>query len=283
MSDVRKHVAELSAGGLEYRDCGSGSPIVFMHGLFTNGTLWRGVVDELQDTNRCIAPDWPLGSHTRPLREDADLRPHALAALVAEFLEQLDLRDVTLVANDTGGAIAQLVAVRHPERLGRLVLTSCDAFDNFLPGMFRPLQYLARVPGLVGLVLQTLRFRRLRRLPMAFGLLTKRPSPHDIIDGWLQPAQRNRAVRKEGERFLRGIDARVTMDASRQLADFRKPVLLAWASEDRVFPPDHARRLAQILPDARIEWIADSYSFIPEDQPTRLGELIGAFTADTKG
>lgn len=283
MSDVRKHVAELSAGALEYRDCGSGSPIVFMHGLFTNGTLWRGVVDELQDTSRCIAPDWPLGSHTRPLRKDADLRPHALAALVAEFLELLDLRDVTLVANDTGGAIAQLVAVRHPERLGRLVLTSCDAFDNFLPGMFRPLQYLARVPGLVGLVLQTLRFRRLRRLPMAFGLLTKRPSPDEIIDGWLQPAQRNRAVRKEGERFLRGIDARVTMDASRQLADFRKPVLLAWASEDRVFPPDHARRLAQILPDARIEWIADSYSFIPEDQPTRLAQLIGAFTADTKG
>lgn len=274
-----EHQVDLSAGTLSYRDIGSGAPVVFLHGLFTNGTLWRGVIEQLADTHRCIAPDWPLGSHPRALRDGADLSPHAVAALVAEFLDRLELQDVTLVANDTGGAIAQLVAVHHPERLGRLALTSCDAFNNFLPPMFRPLQYIARIPGLVGLLLQTLRIRPLRRLPMAYGLLTKRPAPDAVIDGWLRPAWQDRAVRREVERFLRGIDYHLTLDAARELPGFTKPVLLAWASEDRVFPPEHAERLADLLPDARIEWIEESYSFIPEDQPVRLAELIRPFAS----
>lgn len=185
-------------------------------------------------------------------------------------------------ANDTGGAIAQLVAVRHPERLGGLVLTSCDAFDNFLPPMFRPLQYLARVPGPLGVGLQTLRLRPLRRLPMAYGLLTKRPAP-SVLDGWLRPAQQNRAVRRDAERFLRGIDSRFTVQAARDLAGFTKPVVLAWASEDRVFPPDHARRLAATLPAARIDWIEDSYSFVPQDQPARLAQVIQSFPLAAEG
>lgn len=279
---TRLKQVELSAATVDYRDTGTGPPIVFVHGLFTNGTLWRGVVERLQDTNRCLAPDWPLGSHTRPLRAGADVSPLGVAALVAEFLDRLDLHDVTLVANDTGGAIAQLVAVHHPARLGRLVLTPCDTFDNFLPAMFRPLQYLARVPGLAGLLLQSLRLRPLRRLPMAFGWLTKRPPPPGIVDGWLRPAQRDRAIRRDTERFLRRIDARLTIEAAEQLAGFGKPVLLAWASEDRVFPPEHARRLAATLPDARLEWIDDSYSFVPEDQPARLADLIRSFAGSAQ-
>ncbi|MGI8679410.1 MAG: alpha/beta fold hydrolase [Jatrophihabitans sp.] len=273
---------ELRAGPLEYRDRGSGPPVVFVHGLMTNGTLWRHVVDQLHDTHRCLSPDWPLGAHSLVQHRDADLTPQAMASLVAEFMDRLDLRDVTLVANDTGGAIAQLVAINHPDRLGRLVLTPCDAFDNFLPAMFRPLQYLARVPGLVGLILQTLRLRPLRRLPMAFGLLTKRPPPRAVVDGWLRPAQRKRGVRRDAEKFLRAIDSRITIDAARHLPEFEKPVLLAWASEDRVFPPEHARRLAELLPDVRVEWIGDSYSFVPEDQPARLAELIASFAADSQ-
>jgi pimeloyl-ACP methyl ester carboxylesterase len=277
-----RHVA-LTAGTLNYRSSGTGPPVVFLHGLFTNSTLWGGVIERLQDTHHCVAPDLPLGSHTHALGDGADLSPPGLAALVAEFLERLDLRDVTLVANDTGGAIAQLVAVRHPERLSRLVLTPCDAFDNFLPPMFRPLQHLARVPGLVGLMLQTLRLRPLRRLPIAYGLLTKRAVPNAVVDGWLRPAQRHRGVRRDVERCLRGIDARFTLEAAHELASFTKPVMLAWATEDRVFPPDHARRLAAVLPDARIEWIEDSYSFLPQDQPARLADVIRHFANAERG
>jgi pimeloyl-ACP methyl ester carboxylesterase len=192
--------------------------------------------------------DLPLGSHTCPLNDSADLSPYGIADLVAEFLGRLDLHDVVLVGNDTGGAIAQLVAVRHPARLGGLVLTSCDAFDNFLPVMFRPLQYLARVPGLVGLVLQTLRLRPLRRLPMAFGLLAKRPTPSSVVDGWLRPAQQDRAMRRDAERFLRGIDSRFTVEAARGLTGFTKPVVLAWATEDRVFPPNTRDALPPYFP-----------------------------------
>ena len=285
MSDAsaRLRQVELTAGSLSFRDSGHGPPVVFLHGLFTNSTLWRGVVQRLEDTHRCLAPDLPLGSHTHPLKDSADLSPYGIAALVAEFLDRLDLREVLLVAHDTGGAIAQIVAVRHPERLAGLVLTSCDAFDNFLPPMFRPLQYLARVPGLVGVLLQTLRLRPLRRLPMVFGLLAKRPTPSTVVDGWLRPAQENRAVRRDVERFLRGIDARFTVEAARGLTAFAKPVVLAWASEDRVFPPDHARRLAALLPAARIDWIEDSYSFVPEDQPSRLADVIRSFPVAAQG
>lgn len=147
------------------------------------------------------------------------------------------------------------------------MLTSRDAFDNFLPAMFRPLQYLARVPGLLGVVLQGLRVRSLRRLPIAFGLLTKRATPSSVVDGWSRPAQQDRAVRRAAERFLRSIDARCTVEAARGLTAFTKPVVLAWAIEDRVLPPGHARRLAALLPAARIDWIEDSYSIVPEDHP----------------
>jgi pimeloyl-ACP methyl ester carboxylesterase len=280
-SSELRHVA-LAAGTVDYRSNGAGPPVVFLHGLLTNGTLWRGVIERLQDRHHCLAPDLPLGSHTRALGDGADLSPPGIAALVAEFLERLDLWDVTLVGNDTGGAIAQLVAVRHPERLGRLVLTPCDAFENFLPPMFRPLQYLARVPGLLGLMLQTLRLRPLRRLPVAYGLLSKRAVPNAVVDGWLRPAQRHRGERRDVERFLRGIDSRFTVEAAHALASFTKPVMLAWASEDRVMPPDHARRLAAVLPDARIEWIEDSYCFVPQDQPARLADVIRRFATTTE-
>ena len=279
---MSRHV-ELTAGTLSFRDTGTGAPVVFLHGLFTDSTLWRGVIERLQDTHRCLAPDLPLGSHTHPLTDSADLSPYGIAALVAEFLDRLDLHDVLLVGNDTGGAIAQLVAVRHPERLGGLVLTSCDAFDNFLPTMFRPLQYVARVPGLIGVLFQALRLRPLRRLPMAYGLLTKRPTPSSVVDAWLRPVQRDPGVRRDAERFLRNIDPRFTAEAARGLTGFTKPVVLAWASEDRVFPPDHARRLAAVLPAARIDWIDDSYSFVPEDQPSRVADVIRSFPLAAEG
>ena len=266
---------------IRYREVGEGPPIVFVHGLLTNGTLWREVATGLQTSHRCIVPDWPLGAHGKPAGVGADLSPRGVAQLVADFLESLGLDNVTLVANDTGGAIAQLVAINHPERLGRLVLTPCDAFENFLPPMFRPLQHAARVPGLLFLIVQALRLRSLRRLPVAFGRLAKRPIPPEIVDGWLRPAQTNRKIRRDTERFLRAIDPADTLDAATRLASFQRPVLLAWATEDRVFPLDHAQRLAAILPQATVELLNDSYSFIPEDQPERLAELIRSFANAT--
>jgi len=273
---------ELSAGTVRYRDSGEGPPIVFVHGVLVDGTLWRNVTPPLEGRFRCVVPDWPLGSHTLPMKPEADITPRGVARLIGELLEALDLSGATLVANDTGGALTQMLAVERPERIGRIVLTPCDCFDNFFPPLFKPLQYAARVPGALNGLIQPLRIRPLRRLPMAFGRLTKRPVPAEVGDGWLRPFLSSREIRRDTARFLRAIDAKDTLEAAERLSSFDRPVLLAWASEDRVFPLEHARRLAEILPDARIAEIPDSYSFVPEDQPERLAELILEFAGTPK-
>jgi pimeloyl-ACP methyl ester carboxylesterase len=275
---------ELTAGTIRYRDTGQGPPIVFLHGLLVDGTLWRKVVPRLEDRFRCLVPDLPLGSHTVPMRPGADLSPPGLARLIGEFLERLDLRDVTLVANDTAGALTQiLLASGDTERIGRVVLTPCDSFDNFLPPMFRPLQWLARVPGAVNPIVQSLRVPALRRLPLAFGWLTKRRIPNEVTAAWLKPSQTDRGVRRDIAALLKQIDARFTNEAATKLPGFDRPVLLAWAPEDRFFPLEHARRLAGLFPDAHVEEVPDSYTFVSEDQPEPLARLVGSFAARSSG
>jgi pimeloyl-ACP methyl ester carboxylesterase len=267
------HSVDLPQGTVRYRDDGEGRPIVFVHGVLVNGLLWRRVVPRL-DGFRRIVPDWPLGSHDVPLRPGADLSPPGLARLVADFVDALGLDDVVLAGNDTGGAIAQIAAANHPQRLGGLVLTSCDAFENFLPPMFKGLQLAARVPGALTAFLQPLRIRPARRLPLAFGWLRKHPIEDEVSDAYLQPYFDHAGVRRDLRKVLKGISTRHTIDAAAKLSGFDKPALVAWASEDKVFPPEHGRRLGAILADARVEEIADSYSFVPEDQPERLARLI---------
>ncbi|MDX6651042.1 MAG: hypothetical protein QOJ97_2993 [Solirubrobacteraceae bacterium] len=275
--------AAIPQGTIRYRELGSGPPVVLVHGLLNNGLLWRDVAPELSGDFRVIVPNWPLGSHSPPLRDDADLSPPGLARIVAGFLEALDLEDVTLVGNDTGGAISQLVAVHHPERLARLVLTPCDAYDNFLPPMFRPLQLAARVPGAVFVIAQSLRPRPARRLPFAFGWLSKRPLARDVSDAFLAPVLHDRRIRREVAKVLKGISPRHTQEAARRFAEFGKPVLIAWAPEDRFFPMEHAERLSQAFPDARLERIEDSWTYVPTDQPGRTAQLIADFARRPAG
>jgi pimeloyl-ACP methyl ester carboxylesterase len=268
---------QIPQGTIRYREQGTGNPIVLVHGLLNNGLLWREVVDELAQDFRVIAPDWPLGSQELPMNDGTDLTPPGLAAIIAAFLDALDLRDVTLVGNDTGGAICQLVAVNHPERLGRLVLTPCDAYDNFLPPMFRPLQLAARVPGAVWLIGQSLRPRPARRLPFAFGWLSKRPLAPEVSDAFMAPLLHSRRIRREVAAVLKGISPRHTEAAARRFGEFDRPVLLAWAPEDRFFGMQYAERLAEAFPNARLELIEDSYTYVPVDQPGRTAELIATF------
>jgi len=280
--DKELHVREidLSAGGIRYRDAGQGPPILFIHGLLVNGELWRKVAAPLTRGFRCISPDWPMGSHAIPMKPDADLSPRALAGLVNEFLDALELNDVTLVANDTGGAVAQLLLADGCDRVGRVVLTPCDSFDNFLPPVFRPMQYLARVPGGLTAALQPLRLRRLRRLPVAFGWLAKRPVPDEITDGWLKPFFTSRGVRRDTACFVRAIDKRDTLEAAGQLGSFKQPVLLVWSREDRFFPFEHAQRWAEIFPNGRLAEVTDSYAFVSEDQPEVVARLIADFARE---
>jgi pimeloyl-ACP methyl ester carboxylesterase len=266
----------LPQGTIRYRDEGDGPPVVFVHGALVNGRLWEPVVERLAGELRCIAPDLPLGSHMTAMRPDADLTPTGLASLIADLLAALDLQDVTLVGNDTGGALSQLVAARHPERLGRLVLTPCDAYENFLPPLFKPLQLLARAPLVFDAVLQGMRFKPLQRSPLAFGLLMRRPDP-ELMDGWVRAALASRPARRDAMKVLRGISKRQTLAAAERLRGLGKPVLLAWAPEDRAFKLRYAERLAAEIPGARLERIEDSLTFVPVDQPARTAELIAGF------
>jgi pimeloyl-ACP methyl ester carboxylesterase len=275
------HELELSQGKIRYRDAGDGKPLVFVHGLLVDGLLWRKVTPLLDGEFRCIVPDWPLGSHRIALAPSADRSPRGMADLIADFLEALELEDVTLVANDTGGAIAQLLVTKRPERIGRLVLTPCDCYENFFPPAFKPLQWLARVPSALTLAAQPMRSAAVRRSPLGFGLLTKRPIPNEITWGWIEPSLADRDVRRDVIGLLRGVDSRDTLAAAKKLRDFDRPTLIAWAREDIVFKVRFAERLARDIPNSRLELIEDSRSFVSEDQPERLAELIGAFARES--
>jgi len=273
---------DLDAGTIHYRESGSGRTVVFAHGLLVNGTLWRKVTPLLEARFRCIVPDLPLGSHREAMKPDADLTPPGLARILADFMTALDLEDVTLVGNDTGGAISQIVAANHPERLGGLVLTPCDAYENFLPPFFRPLQYAAKVPGLLTALVQPTRFRAMQRGPLAFGLLI---SPEnidpDVLDAWVRPYLDNSDIRRDTIRFLRSISNRYTLEAAEKLRRFDRPTLIAWAPEDRFFKLRYAERLAAEIPNARLVRIENSRTFVSEDQPQRLAEEIASFVGES--
>ena len=248
-----------------------------MHGLFTHGGLWRSVVPPLAKSYRCIVPDWPLRAHRLPMDEDADLTVAGAARTIAEFLGALDLREVTLVGNDTGGALCQFVVADHPERVGRLALTNCDAFENFLPLPVRYLQWGSHLPGFLWLVSKALRVRALHRLPITFGWLTKRPIERQVLDSYLAPVMTDAAIQRDLRKTLRDISPRQTLDVAARLHRFDRPVLIAWATEDKLFARKYADRLRDSFPNARLEEVYDSYTFIPEDQPGQLAGLIETF------
>jgi len=268
---------ELSGGTIEYDDVGSGPTIVLLHGLMMDSSLWDGVVAELSAGHRCVVPTLPLGAHRKAMRPAADLSLPGVARLIEEFLERLDLKDVTLVGNDTGGALVQLML--HSQRIGRIVLVSCEAFDNLPPGLtWKTLALVGKLsPGMLGLFLQQLRLRPMRRLPITFGWLTKRGDA--ATTRWLQPVLRDAAIRRDVVRVLRAAfaDKHLLLKASEDLPTFDRPALVVWAAHDRVMPREHGRRLADLLPQGKLIEVDDTYTLIPLDQPTRLAQLIAEF------
>ncbi|WP_286143975.1 alpha/beta fold hydrolase [Mycobacterium sp. D16R24] len=280
MASLRE--VELSAGRIRYRDGGDGPAVVFVHGVFVDSAVWRKLESPLGSAGfRVVAPNLPLGSHLLPMHADAKMSPRAVAALLVEFLDVVDLRDVTLVATDTGGAIVQLLLAsgRH-DRIARVVLTPCDSFDNFLPPSIRILQHVAQVPGLLAVGVQPLRSRFVRRL--VYRTLAKHGVPDDIAAAWVHPMLTSGEVRRDTARFLAAIDHRDTLAAATVLRSFDKPVLLVWPRGAPFFPFEHAEHWAQILPDARLVDAGDSYTFVSEDQPELLTSEIVAFIQTTR-
>jgi len=273
-SDQRREI-DLPAGRIRYREAGEGKPVVFVHGYLVDGRLWDGVVDSLSDRCRCLAPDWPIGAQQIAMKPDADLSPYGIAATIAAFLEALDLNDVTIVGNDSGGAMSQVLVTRHPERIGRLILTNCDTHDNFPPGIFKAMPPLAKLPGGMSVLSAPFRIGALARA--AFKPFSKNPIPADLIASWMEPALHDAGVKRDAKKVTVGMNKRYTLEAAQKLRGSELPVLLAWAPGDRFFPLKYAQRLTADTPNARLVEIPDSNTFVPLDQPRRLADEIAGF------
>jgi len=272
---------ELTAGTIDYEDTGGDGPvIVFLHGMMMDATLWDGLIADLSPGHRCVAPTLPLGAHRHPMQAGADLSLPAIAGLVTEFLDRLDLSDATLVGNDTGGAIVQLVLSEGAPRVTRAVLISCEAFDNLPPGLTGKVLALTGKlsPAAFRMFMQQMRLPALRRMPFAFGWLTK--GGDATTARWMKPVLEQPAISRDAVRIIRAAfaDKSLLIRAAERLPGFRGPVLVVWARGDRVMPPEHGSRLAGLFPNGRLAEVADSYTLIPLDQPAELARLIGEFT-----
>jgi len=263
----------LPAGRVYYREQGSGRPVVLLHGLLTDGHYWDQVTPQL-DGVRVIVPDLPLGSHRLPMRRDADLTPPGLARLVDELMKALDLRNVVLVGSDMGGAIAQLVAAnpRYRDRLGALVLCSCDAFEHFFPPSFWYLQALGYLPGAIRAARPLMAIPGMRQ--QSFARVQKRPVPAELATWWLTADHGSAGVRRDLHKVLRGVSRRHTLAAAKALRSFDRPTRLVWADTRKVFPLTDAHRLAKLIPGATLTVVPDAYAHLATDAPDAVAAAI---------
>jgi pimeloyl-ACP methyl ester carboxylesterase len=266
---------QLSAGKIRYREAGEGKPIVFVHGYLVDGRLWEGVVDRLSDRFRCLAPNWPLGAHQLAMGPDADLSPPGLARLIAEFVERLELEDVTIVGNDSGGALSQILAANHPDRLARLALTNCDTHENFPPGIFKAMPPLAKLPGGMTALSAPFRIPFVARRAVAPFARTKIPDA--LIASWMEPATSDSGVMRDTKKVTAGMNKRHTLAAAKKLQTAEIPLRLLWAPGDRFFPIKYAERLAAEVPISQLVQIPDAKTFVPLDQPQRVADELADF------
>ena len=255
---------------------------MFVHGFLANGRLWERVVADLSPRFRCIVPDWPFGSHPEAMRPDADLTPTGAARIVDEFLAALDLSGVTLIGNDSGGAVSQILVTERPDRVGRLVLTNCDNHEKFPPGRFKLMVKAARLPGVYSLLINSMKVRANRRSPSAYGALTVERIDDEILEAFCEPSIQDQGIRRDGKKFIGGADPRYTMAAAAKLPGLEIPVLLAWGIEDRFFTLADARRLEKAIPDCRLLEIRGAATFTSLDKPAEVAAAIEAFVEEPK-
>jgi pimeloyl-ACP methyl ester carboxylesterase len=275
-----RRTIELPAGEVRYREVGppDGPVVVCVHGFLVDDGLWADVPERLAAAGfRVLAPTWPLGAHDPEMNDGADLSPRGVARVVLSFLDGLDLDDVTLVGNDTGGAVCQFLLDEDPSRIGRLVLTNCDAFDTFPPFPFNLLFRIARHPWLGRAVLQATRPAWLRNGPLGFGWLVRRRLLAEETRPWVTPYLTTPGIRRDVAVFARGWSKRDLADVSTRLPAFERPVLLCWAPEDRFFRVELAKRLLTTFPDSRLVEVPSARTFLALDQPGRLADEIASF------
>jgi pimeloyl-ACP methyl ester carboxylesterase len=274
----RKEV-ETSHGRIVYHEAGTGQPLVLVHGFLANANIWRKLIPLLERNFRCFAVDWPFGSHYLPVRADADLSPPGISALIAGFIEKLELEDIVLMGNDSGGAYSQMVAATGNDRISSLVLNSCETpEDRWPPKGFGHLKGSAQITGGLSFMVQSLRLKPSWRSPIAYGLLAKRPIPDQVMWSFLDPFFQSSEIRRDARKVIRSVGPQYHRSAAETLiSEWERPVVFAWGGEERVFPLTHARNYGSALAGSQLRVVRDSYTYVAEDDPEGLaGELKAA-------
>ena len=268
----------VTAGPIQYRDVGDpdGPAVVLLHGLLMNDTVWNLVLPLLPEGFRYLLPVLPMGGHRIPMRDDADLTMPGMVDIVADFLDALDLTDVTLVVTDWGGALF-LTDIGRDKRVGKLVICPSEAFENFPPGFPGKVSWVvSRSPATVSLAMRQLRIGWLRRQWFMFGLMAKKPVPQEIADDWLASGLSDRRIRRDLVKYCQTkFVKRDLIRATDRLADFGGDVLVLW-SHNSVMPDTHAQRLAE-LTSGQLRYVDDANVLIMLDQPAQTARAIGEF------
>ena len=269
---------ELPHGTVRVRIAGpehsDAPPVLFLHPFLMDGSLWAGVAERLATQGiRSYAPDLPLGSHREPVKEGTDQSPRGVARQVIRLMEALDLRDVTLVGGDTGGALCQYLLDTDASRIGRLVLTNSDAFEQFPPFPFNAMFSLLKGTARMKVNLQPMRWRAFRHSPLGLGLLA-----HDLdpvqTRAWIEPSLRSRAIRHDAVRFLKAAEGRDLVDVATRLDRFAGPVTIVWGAADRAFTPELGRRLQRAFRQARLIEVPRARTLVCLDAPDALVDAI---------
>ena len=262
-------------GPLAWRSSGQGPAVVFFAGALANGDLWRDVVVAIEDRYRCITIDLPLGSHRWPLSPGADRSATSLAGLLLDCLELLDVDDVTVTANDTAGGLLLLsLASGHPalRRVGRLVLTNCESYDQFPPDKLKMATAMCRnFPRLARAGI-----RMTARRGNVSSVAASRLDPQRA-ESFFGPARRDPRIADDLVAAMAGFQPQLLVDAAEAIPRFDRPVLLVWGESCGYFPMDQARRLASEFPQATLVSVAGAKTWVPLDNPGAVADAIVKF------